>query len=275
MSTTISEVSRVCCRGLLAFLAIIGLSQPSRAQTRLRLQDAVNQALESRASLKAEAERVAGAQGVRKQAGLWANPTFQFQNENLRPGQIYTQDVDTVAYLTQPLDILGKRGQRIAVEDNGIHRSEAEYGFTRRQIAQIVRLSYWAARGAQEIRDSLKATVENFQRTVDYQSAQLSVGAISEQDFLRVQLEGERLNIAANLAVIEAARARVQLLREMGQTTFGEVVLTEPLDADASVIPTVELSQVLADRAEMKVALATLLEAKAKAKLQDVAARPI
>src|ERR1043166_6531376 len=116
---TIREISAFCFRALFAFLAIIALSSTSRAQTQLRLQDAVNQALESRASLKAEAERVSAAQGLRRQAGLWANPTFQFQNENLRPGQIYTQDVDTVAYLTQPLDILGKRAQRIAVADNG------------------------------------------------------------------------------------------------------------------------------------------------------------
>src|ERR1700676_5193697 len=103
--------------GILASLLflILSVAAPSHAQSKLSLQEAVNKAFQSRASLKAEAERTAIAQG--------------FEN----------------------------------------------------------------------------------------QSAQLSVAAISEQDLLRVQLEGERLKIAANLAEIEANRARVQLLREMGQ----------------------------------------------------------
>ena len=55
----------------------------------------------------------------------------------------------------------------------------------------------------------------------------LSVGAIAEQDLLRVRLEGERLKIAANLAAIEAVHARVQLEKEMGQTDFPDLILTE------------------------------------------------
>ena len=139
---------------------------------------------------------------------------------------------------------------------------------------QSVRLSYWQARGAQEKRDLLKATVENFQKIIDYQSAQLSVGAISEQDLLRVRLEGERLKIAANLAVIEATRARVQLLKEMGQTDFSETLLTEPLDANTFAIEPIDIRQVLTQRIEMKVASAAVEEAQAKSRLQDVSARP-
>ena len=41
----------------------------SEAQTRLSLEQAVSKALESRASLKAEAERIAVARGLKRQAG--------------------------------------------------------------------------------------------------------------------------------------------------------------------------------------------------------------
>jgi outer membrane protein TolC len=238
------------------------------------LQEAVSKALDARASLKAEAERVSIAQGLEKQAEIIANPVLQFENQNLRPGQTYTRDVDTYAYLTQPLDVLGKRRQRIAVAEDGVSRTQTGYELTRRQIVQSVRLSYWEARGDQEKRDLLKATVENFQKIIDYQSAQLSVGAISEQDLLRVRLEGERLKIAANLAVIEATRARVQLLKEMGQTDFSEVLLTEPLDANTLAVEPIDIGQVLTQRIEMKVANAAVEEAQAKSRLEDVAARP-
>ena len=262
--------------GILASLLflVLTVSTPCRAQSRLSLQEAVNKALESRASLKAEAERISIAQGLEKQAKLIANPALQLENQNLRRGQTYTRDVDSYAYLTQPLDVLGKRKQRIAVAAEGVNRTQAGYEFTKRQIVQSVRLSYWQARGAQEKRDLLKATVENFQKIIDYQSAQLSVGAISEQDLLRVRLEGERLKIAANLAVIEAMRARVQLLKEMGQTDFSEALLTEPLDANTFAIEPIDIRQVLTQRIEMKVASADVEEAQAKSRLQDVSARP-
>jgi len=263
----------------ICFLLLAGLPSQCMAQSRLSLREAVTKALDSRASLKAQSERIVAARGLEKQSGLIENPTFQFENQNLRPGQTYGRDVDTYAFLTQPLDILGKRKQRIAVAGKEVATSEAEYQLARRQVAQSVKQAYWAARGAQEIRDLLKATVDNFQGVVDYHSAQLSVGAIAEQDFLRVRLEGERLKIAANLAVIEAVHTRVQLEKEMGQTDFPELVLTEPLDAASlsagkNPLNLLDVQQVLAQRAEVQVALAELDAAQAKEKFDTVSARP-
>ncbi len=248
---------------------------PCHAQSRLSLQEAVNKALESRASLKAMSEQISAAQGIEQQARIILNPVLQLENQNvLRPAGTYPADVDSYASITQPLDVLGKRKQRITLADKGVGLAQERYELARRQIMQSVRLSYWAARGAQEKRDLLKATVENFQKIIDYQSAQLSVGAISEQDLMRVRLEGERLKIAANLAVIEATRARMQLFKEMGQSDFPEVLLTEPLDANEAALEPVEIGQVLAQRMEMKAAHAAVEQAQANARLQDVSARP-
>ena len=263
--------------GWTAFICVsmlIGLSPPGWAQSRLSLQQAVDKALESRALLRAEAERISAEQGRRQQAGLLPNPEFQFSNENLRPGQNYSRDVDTLAYFTQPLDVLGKRKQRIATAEQTVRRTEAEYALVRRQVVQSVQLAYWVARGAQERRDLLKATAANFQSIIDYHAARLSVGAISEQDFLRVRLEGERIKIAANLAMIETTRTLVRLLKQMGETDVSEVVLTEPLEAGAVAIAPVELQQVLAQRLEMRVAAAAVEEAESRARLEDVSARP-
>jgi cobalt-zinc-cadmium efflux system outer membrane protein len=216
---------------------------------------------------------VSAAEGLKKQAGLRPNPEFQFQNENLRPGQTYGRDVDTLAIINQPLDVLGKRKQRVAFASEGVNRTQAEYELARWQVAQRVKLAYWTARGSQEVRDVLKTTVDNFQKIIDYHSAQLSVGAIAEQDLLRVRLEGERLKISASLAVIEANRTRIELLREMGQTDFAEVVLTEPLVLDSQVKP-LGIEQALAQRMEIKVARAALEQSKANVRLQDISARP-
>src|SRR4051812_42461561 len=137
-----------------------------QAQARLGLQEAVNKALESRPLLKAASEAVAAAQGAERQAGVIVNPTFNFENQNLRPGQTYSRDVDTYAYVSQPLDILGKRKQRIEVAAKGVESSKANLEAARRQIAAKVKEFYWAARGAQEVRSLLKATVDTFQEIV-------------------------------------------------------------------------------------------------------------
>lgn len=244
-----------------------------RAQVTLSLQQAVQEALQSRASLKADAERISAAEGLRRQAQLFQNPEFQFQNENLRPGQTYLRDVDTLAMFNQPLDIFGKRKQRIALAGEGVMRAEAEQEQARWDVVQRVKLAYWAARGSQEIQEVLKATVGNFQKIVDYNSAQFGAGAIAEQDLLRVRLEAERLRISEDLAYIETNRARTVLLREIGKTEFAEVALTEPFDVDVPVRP-LGVEQALANRVEIKVARAALEQARANARLQGVSARP-
>jgi cobalt-zinc-cadmium efflux system outer membrane protein len=244
-----------------------------RAQPQLSLKDAIDKALQSRASLKADAERVVAAEGLRKQAGLFPNPEFQFQNENLRPGQTYTRDVDTLAMINQQLDVLGKRKQRVELAGEGVLRAQAESELARWQVTQRVKLAYWAARGSQEVQRVLKTTADDFQKVVDYHVAQLSQGVIAEQDVLRVRLEGERLKISADLAFIEVNRSRMDLLKEMGQTDFSQVVLTEPLAPDSQFMP-LGVEQALAQRIEIKVLRAALEQAIANVKLQDVVARP-
>src|SRR5947207_10028991 len=260
---------RVSCGAVL----IMGMAAATAsAQQALSLRDAVDRALQSRASLKAETERIASAEGLKQQAAAWPNPEFQFQNENLRPGQDYANDVDTLAYFIQPLDILGKRAKRIQAAEQGVARTQAEVEQARWQIVRDVKLAYWDARGAQESRDRLRETVNTFGQIVEYHNAQLQVGTIAEQDVLRIRLEGERIQIAATLAALRAERAKVNLQRAMGIADFADVVLTEPLEGGTTT--PVSAALVLAQRPEMKVARAAFTEAEARARLQAALARP-
>jgi outer membrane protein TolC len=211
---------------------------------------------------------------MKTQAGLRPNPEFQFQNENLRPGQTYSRDVDTLALFSQPLDILGKRRQRIAAASESVNSAQAEYQLARWRLSQNVKLAYWEARGTQEVHNAILGMIDNFQKIVDYTSAQLSVGAIPEQDLLRVRLEGERMKISADLAAMDVNRARVELLRQMGRTDFSEpIVLNETLVPGQTIAP-LPVEQVLGQRIDVTVARAALAQAEANAKLQGVLARP-
>ena len=262
--------ARTTCGALL----MVGLAAASASgQQTVSVREAVDRALASRASLKAEAERVSVAEGQREQAGALPNPEFQFQNENLRPGQTYSRDVDTLAYIVQPLDVLGKRSRRVDAAAQTVVRTQAEYELARLRTVREVKLAYWRARGAQQSRDLLKTTVEKFQQVIDYNNARLRVGTIAEQDALRVRLEGERLAITANLASLQASRAEADLMREIGDPSVAAVALSESLDATRVIEPAME-DDVLARRPEMKIARAAVDEARARARLQDVLARP-
>jgi len=261
-------------RSACSVLLMVGLATATlSAQRTLSLRDAVDRALASRPSLKAEADRVSVAEGLRRQAAAFPNPEFQFQNENLRPGQTYSRDVDTLAYIVQPLDVLGKRARRADAAAQTVTRTQAEYELARLRLVRDVKLAYWRARGALQSRDVLKTTVENFQQIIDYNAARLRVGTIAEQDLLRVQLEGERLAVTANLAALRASRAEADLVREIGDTSVTGVVLTDSLDT-AGEIPPASDDDVLTRRPEMKAAKASLEEARARARLQDALARP-
>ena len=82
---------------------------------------------------------------MRQQAGALPNPEFQFQNENLRPGQTYSRDVDVLAYVVQPLDVLGKRGRRVDAAEQTVMRTQAEYDLAKMRTVRDVKLAYWAA----------------------------------------------------------------------------------------------------------------------------------
>jgi cobalt-zinc-cadmium efflux system outer membrane protein len=243
------------------------------AQRRLSLQEAVSEALQTHRSLKADAEQVAVAQGLRVQAGLFPNPEFQFQNENLRTGQTYTRDVDTLALINQPLDVLGKRQRRVALAEKAEQHAQSEYGLARWEIVGRVKRAYWAALGAQEVQQVWATTLENFKKIIEFHAGRLNAGAIAEQDFLRVSLEGERLKVSADLAALEVDRTRIDLLREMGVTSFPQILLTEPLEPIAEITPQ-GIEQVLAQRGEVRVARDALGQAEANARLQEISARP-
>ena len=109
---------------------------------------------------------MASAQGIRTQAGLIPNPEFQFQNENLRPGQTYARDVDTLALINQPLDILGKRKQRVAVANEGVIRTQAEYDLARWQLVQRVKLYTGPRSGRKRFTTSFRGPSRIFRRSL-------------------------------------------------------------------------------------------------------------
>ena len=120
----------------------------------------------------------------------------------------------------------------------------------------------------------LNSTVDAFQQVVDYHSAQFRAGMIPEQDLLRIQLEGERLKVAAGLGALDAVKARATLLKALGRPATQSVLLTEPLDLPVPPLPSLSDDAVLAARVETRSAATLVATAQANVRLQTVMGRP-
>jgi cobalt-zinc-cadmium efflux system outer membrane protein len=259
-----------------AVLALLTVSIAQSQQT-LSLRGAVSRAMETHPLLAAGAARIAAGEGLVLQAGLRPNPVLTLQAENLRPygGQNFqpSREIDAFAFLTRPWEMGGKRRRRVEFANANLRRAQLERELLGKQIAGRVRQSYWNAAGAQKIHELLLETAANFQSIIQYHQIRVREGAMAEADLLKVRIEGERIAVAVNAAALEAERASIQLLREMGQVTFPRLRLSEDMDAPL-VQPLADVERALERRTEVQLARQSREAALSNVRLQEANASP-
>ena len=259
----------------LAFAVLFLLACAAQAQDSLNVHDAVQYAIRNSPELRIAEQRVGVSAGLLRQAGVWKNPRFFFQTENLQTSDFdFSQDADTYALITQPVELPGKRSSRVAVAQSSYRRAQLQRDRARREVAYRVKKAYWRAVAASRAQELLRENLDGMQAMVAYHVARVREGAMAEADLLRVQLERERLEIELTSATLEAERSRIDLFREMGRTDYSPVRLSDELEpADA---PEMEMSveTALGRRQEVLEARAALDQASAVERLERSTARP-
>lgn len=259
-------------------LAIFICALSAGGQEMLTLDAAVRSALESHPLLAEGRQRVESARGQLRQAPLTFNPRLILQAENYRswgsrPIQT-SRETDDFAYLQQTFETAGKRGKRAELASRGLRAAELELDVLRRNVARDVSLAYWAALGARRMHELLLESVKNFQKIVEYHEIRVREGAMAENDLLRVRLELGRLELAANNAALDAAKARIELFRAMGRTDFPEVRFAEPLQTGTDEAFAWNELEALERRPEARLARERVEQARASLVLQQANARP-
>ena len=259
-------------------LAALAMACCAAAQEPLTLEAAVERALASHPLLAEGRERVESARGQLRQAPLTFNPKLVLQAENYRawgarPIQT-SRETDDFAYLQQTFETAGKRGKRAELASRGLRAAELELAVLRRRVARDVSLAYWAALGAQKMQELLLESVRNFEKIVEYHEIRVREGAMAENDLLRVKLELGRIQLAANNAGLDAAKARIELFRAMGQTVFPDVRFAEALQLDEDRPLLTDEDEALRRRPEMLLAQARLEQARGNLVLQRANASP-
>jgi outer membrane protein TolC len=255
---------------------LIALACAARAQTPLSLDDAIEHARRLHPMLQVSPGRVAAAESDIVQSRLRPNPRLYIQSENWRVWNkpfSPANEVDTFLYFSQAFETGGKRAERTAVAEAGLRRAVLDRELLERQITGAVKQAYWAAAAAERIRDAAAANVDNFRAVVEHHENRVREGAMPEADLIKVRLEHARLQLAANIAELDANRSRIELFRAMGRTDFPMAHLSESLEVVVEP-PRADPDRALADRTEIKIAREVREAALASARLQRALAKP-
>ena len=260
----------------LALIALFAVS--ASGQVNLSLGEAVSRALATHPLMQAGGHRITASEASRRQAGLSPNPTFSFQQENIRSWSNqeipYWTATDTFAVLTHTFETKGKRKRRVEAASFGVQRAELERELLAKRIAARVKRAYWATAGAQRIHQLLLETAKNFLLIVEYHEVRVREGAMAEADLLRIRLENERLTLAATSAFLEAERARIALFREMGQASIPDSVQLDALESPPDQSIPADEATAFAERTEMKLARLAMERGRAELSLARANASP-
>ncbi len=250
-----------------ALATLLAPALPAADRT-LSIREAVDSALAAHPALVESAARMGVTEAGGRQASVSPNPRLVLQVENVRPygnpSFRYGRDADQFAYLEKDFETGGKRQRRIDVAAFAVRRAELELALLRQRIAARVKQAYWQAAGARRNHQLVAATVKNLDQVVEYHQTRVREGAMAAGDLLRVRLERERLELAANTADLEAERARILVEREMGWKEFPGLLLADPVETPPPAAGEASLERALAERAEVLLARQAIETARAQ-----------
>jgi len=240
--------------------------------TRLSLAQVLSEARSQSPQIEVSQSRIDAAQGMQTQAGLIPNPLFTLTSENTPLGHSppfkFFKDTDDYAYLTQPIELGGKRGHRVDLAGKDVGRTRLEAEISLRQLEARVAIAYWAAASAASVAELYHREFQALDEVVAYNRARVSRGASAESDLIRIQLESNKLLIQANLASREARAGIISLYREIGQTDFPTSVVFTDASGDLGEVHPPSIETLLAQHPQMQLAREVVERADANLALQ-------
>ena len=260
----------------------VALAQTGSEPRKLSLEECVARTLSKHPLLDAAQARIAGANEATRFVGVRPNPSVTIQTENWRAWQqppfTFGRDLDIFVYGSQRLETAGKAARRTEFADRQLTQTQTELDVLRRQLRQEVIRRFWTALQSQMLLEIVRENRNDLDGLVQYNATRLKEGFISEWELIRVRLEQQTLLNQEASVGLELERAKLDLLKAIGDTQFDtNFQMTEP-NAAASPLLAAELEQLrvdaLAKRPELVSMRAKVESERANLKLQEANARP-
>ncbi len=214
-----------------AMLAVASCASIAQAQTSpppdssppFTLERALGAAGASSPSLEAADAGVRAAGAARAVAGLRPNPELQVQVENVGGSGQYrgTQSAETTTGVALPIELGGKRSARIAVADSRSNRARLDAAIAEADLRERVTQAYIAAALAERRVDYARQQAGFADNSFRAASTRVTAGASSPIEQQRADVQRVNANVALDRAIREAAVARENLARLIGQPVVG------------------------------------------------------
>jgi len=213
------------------------------------------------------------AQGDAVTARLYPNPTVTFSGENF-PAQ-RDRDLEWFAFLSQTIETGRKRQWRMEAATWALHMAEATAQEIERRVIAEVKLAYERALLGRARLELARENLETFRQIVRYNEVRVAEGYTAEGDLIKVRLEAQRAEFALQQARLDYERAKIELLRAMGASSFDHTFeLQGDLEFEPVSIDLRELERAALERPEAVRARAELERARALWELERARAKP-
>lgn len=216
----------------------------SQEKAAITLEELVRASLDRNRDVLALRQRVAQAQGLRRQAGVRPAPTLEAEGASARPLGGAGEEGFSAAFV-QPIETSGKRTNRVRVAEISITLAEAELDERSTQIAYEIETGYLSAVYERERIAVLDRVSESLRESQRLTEARVREGdaAPLEAQLLAVELsrgDAQRADATGRLAAAELQLRRLaglapgDPLPAIGPSTGGRAALSlEQLSARA------------------------------------------
>ncbi|MES2972296.1 MAG: TolC family protein [Pseudomonadota bacterium] len=217
---------------LVLALALASTALPAAAQSLagrapLSLAEAMRLAETANTNVRSKAAQLAAAEGLQREAGslLFNNPELSVEAGRRRPGAPGASSSESTVGISQPFEIGGQQSRRREAADANLDALRAEMDDARRQARGDAALRFHAVLAAQRRLQVEQQSFDLFDRTSQ---------AVSKR-----RAAGEDTRLDANVALIEAERARNAIARAREEVLEARGELATVLQLPPTAVPEV------------------------------------
>jgi cobalt-zinc-cadmium efflux system outer membrane protein len=258
--------------------AALGQSADSNAPVqRLALSDARQTAFQRNWDLLAAKSGIDSATAQWIVAKEFPNPTASLSTTKLATHDMATTEgngiwhrgYDTVAAVSQLIEIGGKRHDRQAAARAGTRGARARFYDAKRTLDQGVTKAYVAALLAGYNEQVLAESARFMKREEDIAQSRFSAGDLSDSDLKQIQISAEQFELQEAAAHAAAIQARIQVEILMGaRQPKGDWTPADTLEQMDAVVPPLPQAAAGAARPDVLAAEADLRGGQFNLKLQ-------
>jgi cobalt-zinc-cadmium efflux system outer membrane protein len=280
----VCSVVAVCLAGL-----TFGLSLPAQTQgpVRITLDEAIQLALQHNHALLAERTTILQNQAQETTANLRPNPTLSGDAQFLpffEPGNLNWNYIDNNAQFDIGLGYLFERGRkrqhRLQAAKDQTAVTTSTISDNERTLVFQVASQFISVQLAESTLDLAEQDMKSFQNTVDISQARYKAGDISEDDFLKIELQLLQFQTDVSQAVLAKVQALTGLRQMLGyQSVSADFDVAGDFDYQPLKLDLEDLqAAALRDRPDLRAAVQGVTAAKSQYELakangkQDVTA---